>query len=37
MAPLDEERVGDVSNALFSNGWIMNYDSTVFIYYALFY
>jgi 4-O-beta-D-mannosyl-D-glucose phosphorylase len=34
MAPLDEERVGDVSNVLFSNGWIMDDDGTVFIYYA---
>jgi 4-O-beta-D-mannosyl-D-glucose phosphorylase len=34
MAPLNEERVGDVSNVLFSNGWIMDDDGTVFIYYA---
>jgi 4-O-beta-D-mannosyl-D-glucose phosphorylase len=34
MAPIDEERVGDVSNVLFSNGWIMDDDGTVFIYYA---
>jgi len=34
MAPEGEERVGDVSNVLFSNGWIMNDDGTVFIYYA---
>ncbi|MDX2304746.1 MAG: glycosidase [Microscillaceae bacterium] len=34
MAPEDEERVGDVSNVLFSNGWILDDDGTVFIYYA---
>lgn len=34
MAPLDEERVGDVSNVLFSNGWIPDDDGAVFIYYA---
>lgn len=34
MAPEGEERVGDVSNVLFSNGWIATDDSTVFIYYA---
>ena len=34
MAPEDEERVGDVSNVLFSNGWIAEDDGTVFIYYA---
>ena len=34
MAPEDEERVGDVSNVLFSNGWIAEEDGTVFIYYA---
>jgi len=34
MAPEGEERVGDVSNVLFSNGWIMDDDGTVFIYYA---
>lgn len=33
MAPEGEERVGDVSNVLFSNGWIEN-DGKVFIYYA---
>ncbi len=32
--PLGEERVGDVSNVCFSNGWIHNDDGTVFIYYA---
>lgn len=34
LAPLGEERIGDVSNVLFSNGWIADEDSTVYIYYA---
>lgn len=34
MGPLGEERVGDVSNVLFSNGWIADEDGRVFIYYA---
>jgi 4-O-beta-D-mannosyl-D-glucose phosphorylase len=34
MAPEGKERVGDVSNVLFSNGWIVDEDHTVFIYYA---
>lgn len=34
MAPEGEERVGDVSNVLFGNGWIADDDGTVFIYYA---
>lgn len=34
LAPENEERVGDVSNVLFSNGWIEDQDGTVFIYYA---
>ena len=34
MAPQGEERVGDVSNVLFSNGWIADDDGKVFIYYA---
>lgn len=34
MAPESSERVGDVSNVLFSNGWIADEDGTVFIYYA---
>lgn len=34
IAPKGEERVGDVSNVLFSNGWILDDDGTVFIYYA---
>lgn len=34
MAPEGEERIGDVSNVLFSNGWITDDDGTVYIYYA---
>jgi len=34
MAPEGEERVGDVSNVLFSNGWVVDPDGTVYIYYA---
>jgi 4-O-beta-D-mannosyl-D-glucose phosphorylase len=34
MAPHEEERIGDVSNVLFSNGWITEDDGTVLIYYA---
>ena len=34
IAPENEERVGDVSNVVFSNGWIVDKDGTVFIYYA---
>jgi 4-O-beta-D-mannosyl-D-glucose phosphorylase len=34
MAPEGNERIGDVSNVLLSNGWIMDDDGTVFIYYA---
>lgn len=34
MAPEGEERVGDVSNVLFSNGWITDDDGAVYIYYA---
>ncbi|REE27526.1 glycoside hydrolase family 130 protein [Winogradskyella pacifica] len=34
MAPLNKERLGDVSNVLFSNGWIEDNDGTVYIYYA---
>ncbi|QQT53722.1 glycosidase [Sphingobacterium multivorum] len=34
MAPEGEERIGDVSNVLFSNGWIMNPNGMVYIYYA---
>ena len=32
MAPVGEERTGDVSNVLFSNGWIADEDGTVYIY-----
>lgn len=32
--PIGEERVGDVSNVVFSNGWIADEDGKVFIYYA---
>ncbi len=34
IAPEGEERTGDVSNVVFSNGWIAREDGTVFIYYA---
>ena len=34
IAPEGEERIGDVSNVVFSNGWIADDDGTVFIYYA---
>lgn len=34
LAPENEERIGDVSNVLFSNGWIEDQDGTVYIYYA---
>ncbi|MGE4569702.1 MAG: glycosidase [Bacteroidales bacterium] len=34
MAPEGEERIGDVSNVLFSNGWIADDDGTLYIYYA---
>jgi len=34
MAPEDLERIGDVSNVLFSNGWIADDDGTIYIYYA---
>jgi 4-O-beta-D-mannosyl-D-glucose phosphorylase len=34
MAPVEEERIGDVSNVLFSNGWIAGEDGTLYIYYA---
>ena len=32
--PMGEERVGDVSNVVFSNGWIKDDDGTIYIYYA---
>jgi len=34
MAPEGDERVGDVSNVLFSSGWISDDDGSVYIYYA---
>jgi 4-O-beta-D-mannosyl-D-glucose phosphorylase len=34
MAPEENERIGDVSNVLFSNGWIADQNGTVYIYYA---
>jgi len=34
LAPEGEERVGDVSNVVFSNGWVMRKNGEVFIYYA---
>lgn len=34
IAPENEERIGDVSNVVFSNGWVQRANGTVFIYYA---
>lgn len=34
MAPEGDERIGDVSNVLFTNGWIRNEKDEVFIYYG---
>ena len=34
IAPEGEERVGDVSNVVFSSGWVPRRDGAVFIYYA---
>lgn len=35
IAPQDDERIGDVSNVTFSNGWILDDDDeSIFIYYA---
>ena len=34
MAPEGTERIGDVSNVVFSNGWITDEDGKIFIYYA---
>jgi 4-O-beta-D-mannosyl-D-glucose phosphorylase len=34
LAPQGEERVGDVSNVVFSNGWVARRDGRVFIYYG---
>jgi 4-O-beta-D-mannosyl-D-glucose phosphorylase len=34
LAPENEERVGDVSNVVFSNGWVKRASGEVFIYYG---
>lgn len=34
LAPEGEERTGDVSNVVFSNGWILNDNDSIYIYYA---
>jgi 4-O-beta-D-mannosyl-D-glucose phosphorylase len=34
LAPEGGERIGDVSNVVFSNGWIVNEEGEVFIYYG---
>jgi 4-O-beta-D-mannosyl-D-glucose phosphorylase len=34
LAPEGDERIGDVSNVVFCNGWIADDDGTVYIYYA---
>ena len=34
LAPVGEERIGDVSNVVFCNGWIKDADGQIFIYYA---
>jgi 4-O-beta-D-mannosyl-D-glucose phosphorylase len=34
LAPEGEERTGDVSNVVFSNGWVVKPDGTVFMYYG---
>lgn len=34
IAPEGQERVGDVSNVVFGNGWILDEEDTVFIYYG---
>ena len=34
LAPEGEERIGDVSNVTFSNGWVKRADGAVFIYYG---
>lgn len=34
LAPIRQERVGDVSNVVFSNGWLLKDDGSVYIYYA---
>ena len=34
LAPVGEERIGDVSNVVFSNGWVQRENGEVLIYYA---
>lgn len=34
MAPQNEERIGDVSNVLFTNGWVVDEHENVYIYYG---
>jgi 4-O-beta-D-mannosyl-D-glucose phosphorylase len=34
IAPEGDERIGDVSNVVFCNGWVKDDDGTVYIYYA---
>ncbi|MEE9437632.1 MAG: glycosidase [Saprospiraceae bacterium] len=34
IAPMGPERIGDVSNVVFGNGWIEDSDGKIFIYYA---
>ncbi len=34
LAPEGDERIGDVSNVVFSNGWVMKKNGDVYIYYA---
>jgi len=34
LAPVGEERIGDVSNVVFCNGWIADDNGSVYVYYA---
>lgn len=34
MAPFKNERIGDVGNVVFSNGWVVDQNENVYIYYA---
>lgn len=34
LAPMGSERVGDVSNVLFANGWVCREDGRIFLYYG---
>lgn len=34
LAPEGDERVGDVSNVLFANGWVARADGQIFLYYG---